>query len=78
MESSTGFSQAPLKWGFPIFHYRNSSFCCLPIFSLKKPPPKGTQYFNRSQHASSHYFSTSKVHAVSTDPDVPPLTELGL
>ena len=32
MESPTEFSQAPLKQGFLTFHYRNSSFCCLPIF----------------------------------------------
>ena len=39
MESSMGFSQpppsSPLKWALSTFHYKTSSFCCLPIFSLK-------------------------------------------
>ena len=55
MESPTGFSQAPLKWHFPKFHNRMSSFCYLPIFSLLEPskvPPKGKQDFNRFWEAS--------------------------
>ena len=40
----------PLKRRFPTFHYRASSFCCLPIFSSLEPsksPPKDEQDFNR-------------------------------
>ena len=57
MGSPTGLSQAPLKQHFPTFHYRTSSFCCLPIFSLLAPskqPPKDKQDFNRFQESSSH------------------------
>ena len=40
LESSTGFSQAPPpQTAFPYitFHYKTSSFCYLPIFSLLEP-----------------------------------------
>ena len=56
MESSTGFSQAPLKQHFPTFHYRTSYFCCFPIFfSLEpsKPPSKDKQDFTWFWDASS-------------------------
>ena len=50
------FTSPLVKWHFPTFHYRTSSFCCLPFFSLKnsKSPPKDIQYFNRFWQASSH------------------------
>ena len=48
MESPTEFSQAPLKQGFLTFHYRNSSFCCLPIFffitTLQTSPKQYTRF----------------------------------
>ena len=46
IESTTGFSQAPLKWLFPTFYYRSSFFCCLPISSSLEPsklPAKDTE-----------------------------------
>ena len=58
MESPTEFSQDPLKQRFLAFHYRNSSFCCLPIFSSLQPsktPPNNTQDFNRSWQGPSHF-----------------------
>ena len=58
MESPTEFSQAPLKQRFLTFHYRNSSFCCLPIFSSLQPsktPPNNAQDFNRSWQGPSHF-----------------------
>ena len=48
-----------LTQGFPTFHYRTSSFCCLPFFFLiliifnSKTPPKD-KYFNRSWQAFLH------------------------
>ena len=50
MESPTGFSQDPFKRRIPTFHYKISSFCCVPIFSLLealKVPPKNKQDFNK-------------------------------
>ena len=89
MKSSTRFSQAPqppaLKCGFPTFHYRAFSFCCLPIFFLKKVQVP-FMLFSTSDKIPSrhppppHWNTPSKVYTYSfnTDPDVPPLTELGL
>ena len=89
----------PVKWSFSKFHYRTSSFCCLPIFFIKKlqvPSKRYTifQYVlaslltlylsasNKIPFLEPHFSTTLehplKVHAVSIDPDVPPLLELGL
>ena len=57
MESSTGFSKAPLKQHFTIFNYRTISFCCFPGFYSSepfKPPSKDKQDFNIFREASSH------------------------
>ena len=55
MNSTMAFSQppSPLKRGFPTFHYKTSSFCCLPTFLLKnsKPPAKDTHYFHLTCHS---------------------------
>ena len=109
MESSTRFSQSPpippppppLKWGFPTFHYRTSSFCCHHILfqfqsfltpnSLQKinnisigpgKPPHTFFCFKQNSLSGAPFFpphwnTPSKVHAVSIDPDVPPLMQLG-
>ena len=47
---------SPLKQCSPTFHYRTSSFCCLPFFSsleLSKHPPKYKQNLNTFQETSS-------------------------
>ena len=91
----------PLKWGFPTFHYRTSSFCCHHILfqfqsfltpnSLQKinnisigpgKPPHTFFCFKQNSLSGAPFFpphwnTPSKVHAVSIDPDVPPLMQLG-
>ena len=50
MESLTVFSQDPLKRRISTFHYKISSFCCVPTLSLLevlKVPPKNKQDFSK-------------------------------
>ena len=59
MESSTGFSQGPLKQRFATFDNRTISFCCFLSYCSSepfKPPSKDKKDFNIFREASSFPF----------------------
>ena len=71
------FTSPPLKRNFPTFHYRTSSFCCLPIFFIKKLQAP-SKIFNISWQAFSHVIFPLQTKFPFLSPIFSPTLELPL